>query len=55
MKTTHCRGLGAFLVALAVAMLAEHIGVPRWQGAVILMLIMLGLPMVVTGQRPSFW
>lgn len=44
------RGLGGILVGVAVAMIAEHLGMPRWEVAAVALLIGVGLPMAIGGK-----
>jgi hypothetical protein len=44
------RGLGGILVGIAIAMIAEHLGMLRWQVVAVAVLIAVGLPMAITGK-----
>lgn len=44
------RGLGGILVGVAIAMIAEHLGMQRWQVITVAVLIGIGLPMAIGGK-----
>jgi hypothetical protein len=44
------RGMGAILVALAIALIADHLGMPRWKVIAVAVLIGVGLPMAISGR-----
>jgi zinc transporter ZupT len=48
------RGIGGILVGVAVAMIAEHVGMPRWQVIAVAVLIGVGLPLAISGKWRNF-
>ena len=42
--------MGGILVGVAIAMIAEHLGMPRWQVIAVALLIGVGLPMAIGGK-----
>jgi hypothetical protein len=44
------RGIGAILVAVAAWLLARQIGMPEWKAVVVAALVLIGLPLLVTGR-----
>lgn len=44
------RGLGGIMVGVAVALIADHLGMSRWEVAGVALLIGAGLPMAISGK-----
>jgi uncharacterized membrane protein YccC len=44
------RGIGGLLVAAAIALIADHIGMPYWKVVTVFLCVSVGLPMAIGGR-----